>query len=54
METNIIYSWDNLEVLPEHIPHNIVDLVYIDPPFNDCKRQTAHSTPANAPSTSVV
>src|SRR3989304_1655184 len=34
METNVIYCGDNLDVLPNHIPDNSVDLIYLDPPFN--------------------
>jgi len=34
MNTNIIYCGDNLEVLPNHVAENSIDLIYIDPPFN--------------------
>jgi site-specific DNA-methyltransferase (adenine-specific) len=29
-----LYCGDNLEVLPEYIPRDSVDLIYLDPPFN--------------------
>jgi site-specific DNA-methyltransferase (adenine-specific) len=32
--TNRLYYGDNLEVLREHIADEIVDLIYLDPPFN--------------------
>ena len=31
--TNHLYYGDNLQVLGEHIPTESVDLVYLDPPF---------------------
>ena len=32
--TNRLYYGDNLDVLREHIGHESVDLIYLDPPFN--------------------
>lgn len=32
--SGLIYCGDNLEVLPEYIPRESVDLIYLDPPFN--------------------
>lgn len=32
--TNTLFYGDNLDVLRRHIPDEIVDLVYLDPPFN--------------------
>jgi DNA modification methylase len=29
-----LYFGDNLDVLKKYIPNEVVDLVYIDPPFN--------------------
>jgi DNA modification methylase len=34
METNVIYCGDNLDVVPNHVRPDSVDLIYIDPPFN--------------------
>jgi len=34
MDTNILYYGDNLEVLRKYVRDGIVDLCYIDPPFN--------------------
>lgn len=34
MDKNHLYFGDNLDVLPEHIPDESVDLIYLDPPFN--------------------
>jgi len=34
MTDNILYYGDNLPVLREHVAHESVDLVYLDPPFN--------------------
>jgi len=31
---NQLYYGDNLQVLPEHIADELVDLIYLDPPFN--------------------
>src|SRR6476620_4943345 len=31
---NTLYYGDNLEILPEHVRDETVDLVYLDPPFN--------------------
>lgn len=31
---NTLYFGDNLEVLKKYLPDNLVDLIYIDPPFN--------------------
>lgn len=31
---NTLYFGDNLDVLKKYIPDNLVDLIYIDPPFN--------------------
>ena len=31
---NKLYFGDNLEILPEHVKDETVDLVYLDPPFN--------------------
>lgn len=38
--TRIIYYGDNLEILPDYIPKESVDLVYLDPPF---KSQQAYN-----------
>ncbi len=38
METNVIYCGDNLDVLPEYVPSESVDLIYIDPPFNTSRK----------------
>lgn len=35
MDTNVLYYGDNLEILRKYIPDNSVDLIYLDPPFND-------------------
>jgi site-specific DNA-methyltransferase (adenine-specific) len=32
--SNILYYGDNLDVLPQHVADDSVDLVYLDPPFN--------------------
>lgn len=32
--TNILYYGDNLKILRDYIPHESVDLIYLDPPFN--------------------
>jgi DNA modification methylase len=34
LKTNVLYYGDNLDILREHIPHETIDLVYLDPPFN--------------------
>ena len=34
VEKNKLYFGDNLDVLPQHIADESVDLVYLDPPFN--------------------
>jgi len=34
LKTNVLYYGDNLEILRNHIPHESVDLIYLDPPFN--------------------
>ncbi len=34
MKSNTLYYGDNLEVLPQHIKDESVDLIYLDPPFN--------------------
>ena len=34
MKTNALYYGDNLDMLREHVPDEVVDLVYLDPPFN--------------------
>jgi site-specific DNA-methyltransferase (adenine-specific) len=34
MDKNQLYYGDNLDILPEYIPDESVDLVYLDPPFN--------------------
>src|SRR5690242_6741539 len=34
MDGNRLYYGDNLDVLREHVPHESVDLIYLDPPFN--------------------
>ena len=31
---NTLYYGDNLKVLREHISDNLIDLIYLDPPFN--------------------
>lgn len=31
---NQLYFGDNLAILPEYVPDNSVDLIYLDPPFN--------------------
>jgi site-specific DNA-methyltransferase (adenine-specific) len=31
---NQLYDGDNLQVLREHIADQLVDLIYLDPPFN--------------------
>ncbi|MDQ1328856.1 MAG: hypothetical protein QG641_2142 [Candidatus Poribacteria bacterium] len=31
---NILYYGDNLDILRKYIPDNLVDLIYLDPPFN--------------------
>ena len=36
--TNTIYCGDNLEVLPNYIQDESVDLIYIDPPFNSSRK----------------
>jgi DNA modification methylase len=33
METNTVYCGDCLEVMTKYVPTNMVDLVYVDPPF---------------------
>lgn len=38
MKTNVIYCGDNLEVLPNNVPNDSVDLIYIDPPFNSNRK----------------
>jgi 16S rRNA G966 N2-methylase RsmD len=30
---NTLYYGDNLDVLPQHVPSESVDLIYLDPPF---------------------
>ena len=32
--TNKLYYGDNLHVLREHVANELVDLIYLDPPFN--------------------
>jgi 16S rRNA G966 N2-methylase RsmD len=34
---NILYYGDNLDVLRQHVKDEIVDLVYLDPPFNSAQ-----------------
>lgn len=34
MEDNLLYYGDNLDVLRRHVKDEIIDLVYLDPPFN--------------------
>jgi DNA modification methylase len=34
MTENTLYYGDNQEVLPQHVPDESVDLIYLDPPFN--------------------
>ena len=34
MQTNVLYYGDNLDILRRYLPDAIVDLVYLDPPFN--------------------
>jgi len=34
LKTNVLYYGDNLDILRNHIPHESVDLIYLDPPFN--------------------
>jgi hypothetical protein len=34
MDTNLLYYGDNLHILRRYIPHESVDLIYLDPPFN--------------------
>lgn len=31
---NTLYYGDNLDILRDHIADEVVDLVYLDPPFN--------------------
>lgn len=33
-DKNTLFFGDNLEILREKIPSNLVDLIYLDPPFN--------------------
>lgn len=35
MEKNKLYYGDNLEVLRQHVKDESVDLIYLDPPFNN-------------------
>jgi DNA modification methylase len=35
MADNYLYYGDNLEILPRYIDSESVDLVYLDPPFNN-------------------
>ena len=34
LATNVLYYGDNLDILRRYLPDAIVDLVYLDPPFN--------------------
>ena len=34
MDSNVLYSGDNLDILRRYLPAAAVDLVYLDPPFN--------------------
>jgi 16S rRNA G966 N2-methylase RsmD len=34
MDTDVLYYGDNLGILRRYLPDAVVDLVYIDPPFN--------------------
>lgn len=34
MEGNLLYYGDNLDILRRHIKDEVVDLIYLDPPFN--------------------
>ena len=35
MDTNVLYYGDNLEILRKYIPDSSIDLIYLDPPFNN-------------------
>lgn len=35
MKTNIVYHGDCLNVIKEKIPDEVIDLIYLDPPFGD-------------------
>ena len=50
---NTLYFGDNLDILQKHLTDALVDLVYLDPPFNSnrdynvlFKEQTGHESPA--------
>lgn len=34
---NTLFYGDNLKILPDHIPDDSIDLVYLDPPFNSSR-----------------
>ena len=34
LATNVLYYGDNLDILRRYLPDAVVDLVYLDPPFN--------------------
>lgn len=34
LKTNVLYYGDNLDVLRRHVKDEVVDLIYLDPPFN--------------------
>ena len=34
LAANVLYYGDNLDILRRYLPDAVVDLVYLDPPFN--------------------
>ena len=34
MDTDVLYYGDNLDILRRYLPDAVVDVVYLDPPFN--------------------